>query len=915
MATWSFLEKTDFTAGDTTPGNIDNTSTPFSASEKATILAAMQTAYDGSGIARTMFENWVAGGGRFTVSHITGDFYAYPKTGEIYLDLNFIKGLSYIDDHGQAIEHTATDAIIHELGHALTGKRDNFTTTDYEGDNVKFVNTIWEQLGFHDEISYIAQQFAPIQKVGYQYTDGAPIDAAHSGDVYDNKGNFITADWSSKPLGNSDDLLIGSEKNNKLQSGAGNDFLAGESGNDTLDGGEGDRDTAIYFDTNPADYDIRRNSDGKTWTIKHVRGDGLDAAKSDGVDTLQNIELLQFGAKHYTLGVDPVTKKGGLTFETDFAFVIDTTGSMGDDIDSVKEKGTTLINALFADGTVDARVGIVGFKDTTDGEPSETILNFADQDKLNSFADRKALALSKLDSITVGGGGDLPETDDDGLLRALDGRMGDWRVDAGVHRIVLFTDAPVKDIGLRAQVDKLASDLGAAVERHTSLVGSGGEIDTFSLSFSGSSVAGLVPSSDPSSDVVVSPVNSLDPVSAVGSNSTLQIFTIFTGPSGTDTSGLSDIAASTGGSFLTAADDDALVKAILDIINIPPDQTIIGSDGNDTLDGGEGNDLIRGLAGNDILRGHGGIDFLDGGPGADTIDGGAGFDLASWLGETSGLTLNLANQALNAGSGLGDTVTNVEAFYLTNFVDSFTGGTTGVFVYGFDGNDKITGSSVSDIIDGGPGADTIDAAGGFDYVSYYSSATGVTLDLKNPANNTGDAKGDVITNAEAYILTSKDDTFIGTDSGQNIVFGYEGNDTLKGGFNANNWFFAGDGNDRMVGGGVQDLFVGGNGADTIAFATPKPIAGSSVFGFTPGTDVLEISRAAFGLSAGYAVTAGSTLVSGTGPVATTAQPTFFYYTNLGLLYFDPDGTGSTAATLLAQFDTHPALTAADFHLV
>ena len=327
---------------------------------------------------------------------------------------------------------------------------------------------------------------------------------------------------------------------------------------------------------------------------------------------------------------------------------------------------------------------------------------------------------------------------------------------------------------------------------------------------------------------------------------------------------------------------------------------------DNTLIGTSQSDTIKGLAGND---------YIVGGGGADNIDGGPGFDLASWLDQTSGLTLNLANQALNAGSALGNTVTNVEAFYLTAFVDSFTGGSTGVFVYGFDGNDKITGSSVSDIIDGGPGADTINAGGGFDYVSYYSSAAGVTLDLKNPANNTGDAKGDVITNAEAYILTSKDDTFVGTDSGQNIVFGYEGNDTFKGGFNANNWFFAGDGNDRMVGGGVQDLFVGGNGADTIVLATPKPIAGSSVFDFTPGTDVLEISRAAFGLSAGYSVSAGSTLVSGTGPVATTAQPTFFYYTNLGLLYFDPDGTGSTAATLLAQFDTHPALTAADFHLV
>jgi serralysin len=315
------------------------------------------------------------------------------------------------------------------------------------------------------------------------------------------------------------------------------------------------------------------------------------------------------------------------------------------------------------------------------------------------------------------------------------------------------------------------------------------------------------------------------------------------------------------------------------------------------------------------LLGNAGSDFLDGGAGADTIDGGDSFDIATWLNETSGLTLNFTNQTLNADSAAGDNVSNVEAFYLTNFADQFTGGNSFVFVYGFAGNDTITGSSVSDIIDGGPGADTINAGGGFDYVSYYSSANAVTVNLKNPASNTGDAQGDVVSNAEAFILTQKNDTFVGADSGQNIAFGYEGNDTFTGGFNANNWFFAGDGNDRMVGGGVSDLFVGGAGADTIVLATPTPIAGSSVLGFTPGEDHFEISRSAFGLSAGYAVTDGTTFVSGTAPTASTTQATFLYYTNAGLLYFDPDGSASHAATLLAQLDANTALHASDFNVV
>jgi Ca2+-binding RTX toxin-like protein len=600
----------------------------------------------------------------------------------------------------------------------------------------------------------------------------------------------------------------------------------------------------------------------------------------------------------------------------DLVFAIDTTGSMGPYIDNVKANAISIVNAAFGTDAapIDTRIGIVGFKDAAGpngpGENTD-VLNFTEQD---TYAARKSAATAAINSLTVGGGGDIPEGDNSALLFALQGNLGDWRRAAQDHKIILFSDAPIKDTGLAAQVAAAAAALGVTVTASSVESRDGFAVGSFSFSVSSDSLAST--SASPGDDAGNSSGEFAGPTPAT-INFSSQVFAIQVGSDSSASATLSGAATSTGGSFFSgdATNLSDIIKMIISLPPPPTDFTIVGTAGDDTLDGAEGNDTIAGLAGNDTIHGKGGNDFIDGGPGADTIDGGTGFDLASWLGESSGLTLNLANQALNAGSALGDTVTNVEAFYLTNFVDSFTGGSTGVFVYGFDGNDNITGSSVSDIIDGGPGSDTIDAGAGFDYVSYYSSANAVTLDLKNPANNTGDAKGDVITNAEAYILTSKDDTFIGTDSGQNIVFGYEGNDTLKGGFNANNWFFAGDGNDRMVGGGVQDLFVGGNGADTIVLATPKPIAGSSVFGFTPGTDVLEISRAVFGLSAGYAVTAGSTLVSGTGPVATTAQPTFFYYTNLGLLYFDPDGTGSTAATLLAQFDTHPALTAADFHLV
>src|SRR5262249_35970910 len=148
-----------------------------------------------------------------------------------------------------------------------------------------------------------------------------------------------------------------------LQSGDGNDWLVGAGGNDDLRGGNG-VDTAVYFG-NPIDYDIRQNEDG-TWTVKHVRG-----AKDEGVDTLTNIEKIQFsGGKIYDL------KKGGLTFQTDFALVIDTTGSMGSSIDAVKAQAAALVDAAFASGEMDAQIGVVGFKDETNGEPTSVIEQF-----------------------------------------------------------------------------------------------------------------------------------------------------------------------------------------------------------------------------------------------------------------------------------------------------------------------------------------------------------------------------------------------------------------------------------------------------------------------------------------------------------------------------------------------------------
>lgn len=104
-----------------------------------------------------------------------------------------------------------------------------------------------------------------LSKTGPQDTHGAGIDTLI---------NFEGLKGSSLS-----DILIGDAKDNTLEGGAGDDIL---------DGGAG-VDTAIFTGAS-TDYTWTKNANG-TWTVK-----GLD-----GVDTLLNIEKLQFNDKTVTL--------------------------------------------------------------------------------------------------------------------------------------------------------------------------------------------------------------------------------------------------------------------------------------------------------------------------------------------------------------------------------------------------------------------------------------------------------------------------------------------------------------------------------------------------------------------------------------------------------------------------------------
>jgi serralysin len=85
--------------------------------------------------------------------------------------------------------------------------------------------------------------------------------------------------------GAANDTLIGNVADNKLTGGA---------GNDALDGGTG-VDTAM-FSGSSVFYQVVQNADG-SWTVTDLR-----TAASDGIDTLFNMEFLQFGDILVALG-------------------------------------------------------------------------------------------------------------------------------------------------------------------------------------------------------------------------------------------------------------------------------------------------------------------------------------------------------------------------------------------------------------------------------------------------------------------------------------------------------------------------------------------------------------------------------------------------------------------------------------
>lgn len=123
----------------------------------------------------------------------------------------------------------------------------------------------------------------------------------------------------------------------------------------------------------------------------------------------------------------------------DLAFVIDTTGSMVDDISQVKADMETYLDELYENGLVDYRIAIVDYRDFASRTGDSDDYPYAVQ--LDFTNDYDAI-LSAINSLTLGNGGDTDETVCSALIDGLSELS--WRDSAG-KAAILMGDAPALD--------------------------------------------------------------------------------------------------------------------------------------------------------------------------------------------------------------------------------------------------------------------------------------------------------------------------------------------------------------------------------------------------------------------------------------------------------------------------------------
>jgi Ca2+-binding RTX toxin-like protein len=540
-----------------------------------------------------------------------------------------------------------------------------------------------------------------------------------------------------------------------VSAGDGNDSITGAAGIDSIDGQDGDDVLTGLGGNDTLDgrtgADTLYGGDGND-TLIHHRGEGYSDLAADRLFGGNGNDIIYMHSGDFGeggAGNDTLNTWGAASLyggDGDDLLI----GSREDDILS-GGAGTDTASYTYADGDVEVNLNTVGAQNTGGG--GIDILSGI-ENLIGSEADDLLVGNGGANILTGGGGNDT-----------LNGGGGSDTADYTHQRI---SGQGVKvDLRIVGPQDTIYQGVDTLISIEN-LRGSGAD-DTLD----GNSAANVIEGSG--GDDLIDGHGGTDTASYAGAEAKVVVSLALTSAQNTQGAG---------------------IDTLLNMENLRGsafNDKLTGNSAANRLEGGAGNDSLSGQDGNDTLVGDAGADTLNGGAGIDVMIGGDGNDLYI-VDDTNDTAVETATTA----GGI-DTVQASATFTLGTGVENLT--LTGV------ASINGTGNTLDNLIIQNAGANVLDGGAGFDTLSYAGAAAAVTVSLALlGAQNTGGGGIDTISNFEALIGSSHNDSLTG-DAGGNLLIGGLGNDTLSGQ----------DGTDTLRGGAGADLLIGGLGADVFDF--------------------------------------------------------------------------------------------------
>ncbi|MBX3577274.1 MAG: calcium-binding protein [Rhizobiaceae bacterium] len=263
---------------------------------------------------------------------------------------------------------------------------------------------------------------------------------------------------------------------------------------------------------------------------------------------------------------------------------------------------------------------------------------------------------------------------------------------------------------------------------------------------------------------------------------------------------------------------------------------------------------------------------------------------------------------LQTGTSLAETLPG------TRFNDDLRGLGGNDTLHGGLGNDVLTGGLGKDTLYGGPGNDRYNLENGTDRIvetsgsdtitstitrslAGYGAIEHLTLLGSRAINGTGNALGNTITgNVAANLLSG--------GNGHDKLSGLGGADRLIGGAH----------NDTLNGGAGRDTMTGGPGNDIFVFnVAPTSANRDRITDFNFGNDTIRLDNAVFTeIGPNGRLKAGAFAL---GSEARQSDDRIIYHKATGAVFYDPDGAGGVAQSLIVTLTNKPTVTVLDFFVI